>query len=168
MKTETFPVTARGVGRRDYSDAIEFASAATAKGLQARAANTARYFGVPVVAWPDFWVMLFLFADEYRVVSEVAPRIAYHIFNIEVAGEGAALTLAGLYRFATYDDIWMWNVDKWYGDMFGYGKAALDYTKGIKTAEGKYYLIAFSQYTEKPSFNVHIKVNMLNEEVFYG
>lgn len=164
---KTFVVPEKGRGRPDYSSSVHYASYATAKGFQARFHLMAEYTDFDTLSWPDFYVSLFVFYDLEHKLTYPAPKIPYYIYSEKVSCESNALVFLGLYRFNSYADIWAWNVDKWYGDIFGHGKAELAYSKGIKTAEGKWYVDAFTQYSENPKFSMDKTVHMLCEEVFY-
>jgi len=167
MAVKIFTVPTKGIGRKDYSNAIEFATYATSKGLQARFTYMAEWTDLPTLAWPDFYVCSIQFFDEEHALTYPAPGIPYHLYQLLITGESNALIFTGFYRFNSEDDIWSWNVDKWYGDMFGYGRAELNFSKGIKTVKGKWYIIAFAQYIDKPTFSVDLTSHWLSEEVIF-
>lgn len=164
MKTQLFAVPSKGIGRKDYSDQVEFVSYATMKGIQYRYQLTAK-FTLPTLPYPDFYVSLYRFVNRDGVLVYPAPDIPYHLYSVECAGETKELMMAGVYRFNTYDDIWIWNVDEWYGDVYGYGKVKLQYSKGIRTVEGKYYLLALAQWSEAPTFVFNDTDHLLREDV---
>ncbi len=164
MTTKLFPVPARGVGRRDNSCQVEAVSYATMKGLQYRYQATAK-FVLDTLAFPDFYVSLYQFVDLEGNLVYAAPDIPYHLYSVECTGETPELMFAGIYRFDTYDDIWIWNVDEWYGDVYGYGKVKLQYSKGIRTVEGKYYLMALAQWAAAPTVVFNDTDHMLREDV---
>lgn len=164
---QTFEVLVKGRGRPDYSSSVQYASYATARGYQRRHQLTAEYTDFPT--FPPGWAYasIFIFYDENDKLTYPAPKIPYYIYSEKVSCESNALVFLGLYRFNSYADIWLGNVDKWYGDIFGYGEAELEYSKGIKTVEGKWYVDMFAQYSEKPTFSMDKTVHMLREDVFY-
>ncbi len=170
MKIELFTVAPTGVGKRDYSQGIEFASQATSRGHQARDITTLDII-LDTAAFPDFWAQPMEFFWPDGSLRYEAPSTPLHIHDVVITSERNALVLAGLYRFASFADMaaaWPWTVEVWYGDIWGYGKAELHYTNGIKTEPGKFYAIAFSEYSEEPTFHIHMTVGALKEEIIYG
>jgi hypothetical protein len=167
MQLETFVVPATGIGRRDYSQAVEFASQATMRGHQLRGAVIMDSVVLPTVPWPWCYATPIAFFDAEGILRPT-PTIPEHFQSIIVTTQRQALVLAGLYRFRTYNDIVIWNPDEWYGDMFGYGRAELLYTSGIKTELGKYYAIALAEWSEEPTFTVSFTFSSLQEEMVYG
>lgn len=168
MKTQYFSVPVVGIGRRDYSEGIEFATQASFRGHQARINWADDYIDVPTIPFPFSYGVLLLFFDATGALVSEAPDIPYHIFSIIVTSERAGLVTTGLYRFASLADAMIWNVEKWYGDVYGYGKAELLYTAGIKTAPGKVYVVPLAEYSEQPTFSIHSTITALEEEVIYG
>lgn len=168
MKTGYFAVPEVGVGRRDYSETVEFASEASFRGHQLRLCWTFEFPGVPTVPFPGFYAIGLLFWDAAHVPVIPAPDIPYYIYKVTITTGRAALAIAGFYRFASLADANIWNVEKWYGDSYGYGKAELVYTNGIKTLEGKVYCVAFAEYSEEPTFDFRMNIDGLNEEIVYG
>lgn len=168
MKVETFVIPQRGMGTRDYSEAVEFASQASFRGHQARVNWAEDYYDADTLPFPEINAAALLFFNAAGDTVIEAPDIPYHIYHIIVTSERNALVVAGFYRFASLADAYIWNVEKWYGDVYGYGKAELLYTNGIKTEEGKVYVVALSEYSEEPTFSIHMTANALEEEVIYG
>ena len=168
MKTKYFTVPPVGIGRRDYSEAVEFASEASFKGHQRRDCWTFEAPGVPTVPFPGFYAIALGFWDAEHVPVIPAPDIPFHIYKVTITTGRAALAIAGFYRFASLADAGIWNVEKWYGDSYGYGKAELVYTNGIRTLEGKVYCVALAEYSEMPTFDVRMNADGLHEEVVYG
>jgi len=168
VKPIYFTVPQVGVGRKDYSETVEFASEASFKGHQRRDCWVVDYSGVPTIPFPFSYAVLLQFWDAAHVVVVPAPDIPYHIYKVTITTGRAALTMTGLYRFASLADAYIWNVERWYGDTYGYGKAELVYTNGIKTEQGKVYCVSFAEYSEMPTFDFRMTVNGLHEEVLYG
>jgi hypothetical protein len=166
MKTELFPVPSAGIGRKDYSQGIEYATQASFKGHQIRA-NWTLNAVLPTVPYPDAWGIYLLFKVSGVWVT-VAPSTPHHVYKITVTSERNCLVTAGLCRFASLADVAIWNVEKWYGDMFGYGAVELLYTLGMKTVKGKVYVVTFSEYSGEPTMSIHVNVSALKEEVVYG
>lgn len=164
---ETFSVPAKGIGRRDYSRSVDFAVQPTLRGHQGRLNWYAEWI-LPTPDFDDSYAAYLQFFDAEGNSVVLAPDIPYHLHKIAVTTERKALIKVGLYRFASWADFLIFNYDKWYGDIFGYGKAELRFTNGIKTEEGKVYAVIFAEYSEEATFTAHFLVNSLSEEVIYG
>lgn len=168
MGTKTFTVPGKGIGRRDFSNALEFASQASSRGHQRRMVWTLEGYDIPTLAFPDAFGTVIPFFDEAGALVILAPAIPYHIYKVTNSSGRAALVLAGLYRFASLADAYIWNVERWYGDNYGYGKTELIYTNGIKTEEGKIYIVTYAEYSEKPTYDLRMSIDALYEKVIYG
>lgn len=168
MTTRLFTVPSLGIGRRDYSKSIEFATQATTRGHQARVNTIGDYVGVPVTPFPGFGASFITFFDENDALVTEAPGIPYHIYEVIVTSGRNALVICGLYRFNSVDEAYAWNVEKWYGDIYGYGQASLTFTNGIKTQKGKVYVVGLMEYSEEALCELHLLIHMLTEEVIYG
>jgi len=163
----TFTVPAKGIGRKDYSRNVDFAVQPTLRGHQGRQ-NWYAEWTLPTVPFGYIYVAYLRFFDAEGNLVYPAPDIPYHLYRMVVTTERNALILVALYRFASWADMMVFNYDKWYGDLFGYGEAELRFTNGIKTEEGKLYAVAFSEYSEEATFTAHFLVNSLREEIIYG
>jgi len=163
-----FPVAERGTGRKDYSNAIEFLTAATWRGRQLRTNWAAYWPALPTLVWPGAYYMHMLFYDaEGNLVNE-APAIPYQIQDIIFATERNALVFLGFLQFASYADLIIWNVEKYLGYIFSYNEAELLYCAGIRTIEGKAFAVIFGEYSEHATFATSLTVNAIKEEVVYG
>lgn len=163
-----FTVAVKGIGRRDYSRAVEFASQATMKGHQVRSNYAYDFYDVPTVPYPYAYSFLLDWFNAEGEIVTPAPDIPYHIYKLILTTGRKALAIVGLYRFLSEDDFWIGLIDKWYGDIYGYNAAELVYTNGIKTEEGKVYAVALAEYSEQAAFDIHITINTLMERVIYG
>lgn len=168
MNIETFSVPKLGIGRRDYSKCIEYAAQASFRGHQVRISWSADYIDVDTLPYSDRYGARLLFFDAEGKVTTCAPATPYHIYELIGSTERNALLLAGLYRFASEDDVNIFNVEKWYGDIHGYGKVEMRYTAGIKTVPGRIYYVGFAEYSEQPTFSIRLIINALMEEIRYG
>lgn len=159
--TTLFVVPATGAGKADYTQAIEFATQPTWRSWQRRTVWTLHVDGIPSVPIADFY-FIFLYSFEAGVLywDTRKPR---HFQNVIVSSSRKALVVAGLYQFATLADELAWLPEKWYGDMWGYGKAELEYTNGIRAEVGKYFAAKLCEYSGEPTFDIDISVSSLDE-----
>lgn len=163
-----FPVAERGTGRRDYSNAIEFLTAATWKGRQLRTNWTGYWADLPTLIYPMSYFVHFPFYDADRNLVNEAPDVPYQIQNVVISSERNALVFVAFLQFASYYDLTIWNIEKHLGYLFGYNEVALNFTCGIRTIEGKAFAALFAEYSEKATCDVYLTANALYEEVVYG
>lgn len=162
----TFAVTPGGIGRRDYSTAIEYASQPALRGWQGRNNWAADYSGVPTLPFGWAYEMrLGFYTAGGLLVYEAPSDIVNHIYYAGVTSSRKALVNVGLWVFANLADWWAWIVEKSLGWVNGYGAAELEFTKGVNTEAGKVYSIMFGEYSPEPLFDMRITVNALEEEV---
>jgi len=163
---KTFNVASRGIGRKDYSLAVEYASQPALKGWQARNNWALDYEDVPTLPYDWAYVIYLGFFDAEGVLhGEVPSGIVNHIYYVGVTSSRKALVVAALYEFASLDDYWAWIVESEYGYVSAYGVAELVFTNGINTKPGRVYAVMWTEYSEKPTFDMRITVNALEEQV---
>jgi len=166
MKIETVAVATKGIGRRDYSSAVEYASQPTARGFQGRNNWAADYTDVPTLPFGWVYADALGFYDAAGVLTYEAPAdIVNHIYYVGITSSRKALVNVGLYQFASYADYLAWIVEKVLGWVSGYGIAELEFTTGINTEAGKTYAILFGEYSEEVTFDMRYTVNALEEKV---
>lgn len=165
MKITTYSVAPAGIGKRDFSVAIQRSTAMVIAPRTNRIAWNVTYPGLATFPWPNCWgTGPWLFFDEDNNIVDVAPRTPYHIFEGEASSPMNALTLWAFLRFPSMADYFAWNWDRWYGDYYGYGKARMKLTSGIKTEFGCVYTAVFSVYSEFPTFDVTLDVHGVEED----
>lgn len=159
------PVVPMGLGRKDYSAGVEKSVQPVVANRTPRISWSWGYLALPSVVYPNFYAtMPIFFYDEYDNLVTVAPRVPYHMFEIELSSPIGGLVFVGFQRFASLADFWAWNVEKWYGDFYGYGRAKTRYTAGIKTEEGKLYSVSYGVYSELPNFDVDMDIKGIEED----
>jgi len=165
---ETFTVPVKGIGRRDYSKAVEYASQPTSRGRLARVNWGINFNGVPWIPFPWVYGWKIVFIDEEGHAVVAAPALPRHFYHMGITAKRAALIVVGCYVYADEAHADMWLPEACFGWCYGYGKAELSFTNGVKTEEGKVYSLLFAEYSEEASFDVFITINALLEEVAYG
>ena len=166
-KESTFTVAPRGVGRADYSSSLEFISQPAVRAKQARMS----WIGAYTLYTPPFGVIYTVplpFYTPEGVVQYSAPDAPYHFHSVGVTTARDALCIVLFARFLTYSDIMIWNVEKYYGFVYGYQHAHLLVTSGIKTEEGYYYAAGIAEYSGELTFMIRYEAQALVESVAYG
>lgn len=168
MVVQVFDVPIEGIGRRDYSQAVEVATASSWRGHQRRVSWGGSYtlptpvFGLVYITYLPFDVSI------EDPLGLFAPATPYYFMSLTVSSIQDALTCVFFANFATWDDVLIFNYDEWFGEIYGYGKASLEYSKGVKTKEGRIYVLGFCTYPESATFTAEFSVHGLQEEVVYG
>lgn len=161
-----FSVSIRGVGRKDYSIQVQ----RSVQPVISRRVNRITWYlywaaPLPTLIYPNYYATTPLqFFDENNNLTETAPRVPYHIFEINASTEMNAVMFVGLMRFASMDDYLAWIMERWYGDHYGYGVAKGKYTAGLKTEPGRVYSVGFAVYSEFPAFDVKINIHAVEED----
>lgn len=165
----TWPVVSRGIGRSDYSAAIDFASQATMRGHQARFVVAWTFEDVPTSPFPyayEYVIGFYDFHSETWVYA--APAQPYHIFRVALTTDRNALVDVVLAKYASIADYLAGIIDTVYGEVFGYQNTELLVTNGVRTEEGCVYSVIFAEWSEEAYFTAHIMENKIAEEVIYG
>jgi len=143
MNVETFAITARGVGRKDYSKTTE-------RSIQPFPTPTLRQdrFNItgtvilPVIPFP--WVYLFgpiPLPQEDGTWEYTASTISAHFFNLSASIKTNHLICLGLVRFASLDDFGWGIIAEQSPTIFSYNRVVLTFSVGIPTQEGSVYAV---------------------------
>ncbi len=138
---KAFAVPTRGVGRLDYSRAIERSTEpfATPALRQDRSAGIYEYT-LPYIPWPGgSWYNAFPFPQEDGTWDWEASSIILHFSSIHASIQTNNLLYIRLDRFASWEDWLIYNVAQSSPQLFGYGKVVLDFIIGIPSQEGSVY-----------------------------
>lgn len=166
MRELPFVASAVGIGRRDYSSAIEYASQPTVRGFQGRNNWALDADNVPTLPFGVAYSMAIgFYTRDGTLVYEAPSDVINHIYYVGAASGRKALVNVGLYYFASLADYYAWIVEGYHGWVSGYGLAELRYTTGIPTLAGRTYAIMFGEYSLEPLFDIRITANALEEEV---
>lgn len=155
MPEETFIVTPKGVGRKDYSKTTE-------RSTQPFITPTLRQdriemhadFTLAVFPFPSAWQFLIPLPQEDGTWWYEASSIVTHIFEIHVSLRTNHLVTLGLLRYASIDDYPL--IPERAPQIFSYGKANLTYSKGIPTQKGSLYSILASGWPDTPTQDITI------------
>ncbi len=161
----TYAVVSQGVGKRDYSLTVEKSTEPVISHRHRRASYSGTWAGIPTNVYPGWylnWPMQWI--NEYGIGVDVAPRLPYHIYEIEVATPLSCLVYLSFWRFDSLADWDIFNPDAWYGDIYGYRKARFLWSRGLTIIEGKVYAIGFGVYSELPLFDLTVDAHSLIED----
>lgn len=156
MKVEAFTVATRGVGRKDYSRAVEHSVQPfiTPTLRQDRFSLTGPLFTVPFQPFPLVWEVPLTMPQEDGSWGWLASSIHLHFFELGVFIMTNHLVAIGLLRYASIEDFLIGNVAQTSPQIFGYDKANLTFLKGLPTQEGSLYAIMFGGWPDTTTFEV--------------
>lgn len=140
MKAQTFTIPAKGVGRKDYSDAIE--RSVQPYITRALRQDSFEVYGVwlmPVIPFPLAWDFYLVMPQEDGTWDYLASSITLHFFELHASIKTNHLIGIGLKRYASIDDALAGIVAERSPFIFSYNKADLTFLKGIPTREGSVY-----------------------------
>jgi len=144
MIIQTFDVTAKGIGRKDYSRAIE-------RSIQPFLTPTLRQttftatatWTVAVTIFPVAYASAVSMPQEDGSWDWLASSIPVHFFEVYVSIMTNHLVTVSLVRYNSVADYLAGIIAEWSPEIFGYGNANLTFHKGIPTQEGSLYAIRF-------------------------
>lgn len=163
----TFPVEAKGMGRRDYTKAVERSTQPfiTPSLRQIRFAGQGTWT-LPAGAWPGgWWYVAWAMPQDDGTWGWTASSVVQNLFEIYVSTRSNHLVLIGLQRFASWNDYVIYNVADWYPQLFGYGKVGLTFQAGIPTIEGSVYATIFGCWTDAASYEITVGIYGISTEL---
>ena len=160
---ETLRVTTRGVGRKDYSENVEVATAPFIRrgtpSWQQRFFYSVRYTALDGLTFPDVYEVLLSFLVD-NALQFTAPSRPYLFYLVSISSDRNALVGMALNRYASLADYQAGNITEHAGQAYGYGKASLQYKKGIPTVEGNVYTVYIGDWLGTP-FNLNLVIHGL-------
>lgn len=152
-----FPVKARGIGRRDYTESIQYSTAPfTTPSLMQQGFVALGTFVVPVSIFPVAWASAFPLPQEDGSFGFLASSINAHFSEVDVSIRSNHLVTCALVRYNSIADYLAGNIAEWSPEIFGYGHATLKFQKGIPTQEGSLYAIRFGGWPETATVEITI------------
>jgi len=169
MITTTTPIPAVGVGRPDYTQNIAWAAVSTQRGVQIRQTFHAYGTNVDTLPYPNAYGMVVPWYNHSSAVVYVVPDdLPAHMQSLHLTTPRDVLKTIQLFRFASWADYLLWNVEKLEGELWGYGALTLRWSKGMPAVTGRVYVIGFGEFSNEVHFDVSIQLHNILEEVVYG
>lgn len=145
LRRETMTVTTTGVGRKDWSQSVEYSVEQQIRSLQERFFYSVRYTGLAGITYPNVYESPLAFLVN-GTLQNVAPTVKPWVFYlVEVSSDRNALVVVALNRYGSYADYLSGTIAERFGTAFGYGIATLIFTKGIPTTPGSVYAIQYGE-----------------------
>lgn len=165
-KIDIFTAEARGVGRKDYSRAIERSTQPfiTPTLRQDRLAAFGDFL-VPATAFPWGWSALITQPQDDGTWDWIASSIICHYFEIAVSIEQNSLCFIFFENFASLADYYAGIREMYTPQVFGYGKAKIRLSVGFPTHQGGLYQFVFGAWPEVASYRITVSVTGIASEL---
>lgn len=160
LKRRSFSATPTGVGRKDYSQNVEYSVEREIRSLQERFFYSYRFDALSAVTFPDVYESQLQFLID-GVLYDEAPTIEPWMFYlINVTSDRNALCVVTFNRYASKADYDTGTIAENLGTAFGYQEAKLELTKGIVTQAGSVYSIQYADFCAT-NFNMDVVIHGL-------
>lgn len=142
MKAVTFVAPVKGVGRKDYSKAIEYSTQPyiTPSLRQDRDIAIGTVTN-PTLPFPTAWMFPLLMPQEDGTWDWLASSITTHFFEVFTSIMTNHLVVVGLIRYASIDDFFLDIIAERSPILYSYNKAEVNFLKGIPTKVGSLYCL---------------------------
>ncbi len=154
--TKTFAVEARGVGRSDYSQAVEYATQPyiTPTLRQARFSLINATFLDVTLPYPFGYKVPILMPQEDGSFGWLASAVVLHWVEIGMFIKTNHLVALGLRRYANIADYLAGVVAQRSPHIFKYGNASISFSKGIPTQVGSIYAIWTGAWPDTATYQI--------------
>jgi hypothetical protein len=171
-----FTVPAAGVGRVDFSENVEVATSALIRSHLVRTVWYGEGIDMPAVPFPNLeWDVLLFFKSDGGTMPVLIPgfedytwdagKIAEHLENFSLTTDYNSLMRVKFAIYKSVADLFADVPEKVLWDEWGYGAVEWAFSNGVPTTLGKIYGFQYSVYNNKPTFNLHVHVSSIREEV---
>lgn len=143
-------VSASGVGRKDYSQNIEYSVERELRSLQERFFYSYQFTGLTALVFPDVYESALQFLVNGALQYEAPPQNPWMFYLVEATGHVNSLTVITFNRYLSYTDYLAGTVHERLGTSFGFlstNDAKLELTKGIPTVAGSVYSVQYGVYS---------------------
>ena len=148
-----------GVGWKDYTQDTEFATEAFIRTVQERFFYSVFFSNLAALTFPNVYETRLDFLVD-SVLTRTAPKRPYMFYLLSASTDSNALVYVSLLRYANYQDFLNGVVAEYLGTAFGYGKAEVELTKGLRTNEGSVYSVQFGEFCGR-NFNMNLVLHGL-------
>jgi len=135
-----FAVPVKGVGLPDYTATMERITSPTMSPILRQRAAMGPFAGwIPTRPFPLMYNMVLEQPQEDGTFGWIASSISVHWSRVEIAASSNCLLRIEFLRYRSFLDAAMGIPDVVYPGVYGYGKAIVEYSAGIKTEPGYLY-----------------------------
>lgn len=147
MSKRVTTVLATGVGRKDYSQNVEYSVETALRSLQERFFYAYNYAGLPALAFPDVYESRLQFLLNGVLQYNAPSEKPWMFYLIEATTNTNDLCVVTLNRYATLDAFNSGTITEHLGTAFGFLEAKLEFTKGIPTVAGSIYSVQLGVFS---------------------
>lgn len=140
-------VVADGIGRKDYSQSVEYSVEKEIRSLQERFFFSYNYVGLPALAFPDVYESRLQFLIDGVLQYNAPSKKPWMFYLVEATTNTNSLVVITLNRYATLQAFNDGNITEHLGTTFGFVDAKLEFTKGIPTVAGSIYSIQIGEFS---------------------
>lgn len=156
----TSRTTIVGVGRKDYSQSIEYSVENAIRSLQERFFYSNSYTALDALAYPDVYEVPLQFLVGDTLQNTAPTNKPWMFYLVEATTNTNNLAIIAFNRYSSYNDYLLGNITEYLGSNLGYVEAKVEYTKGVATIPGSVYSIQFGVFSGNP-FDIEIVLHGL-------
>lgn len=160
LKRRETTVVATAVGRKDYSQNVEYSVEREIRSLQQRFFYSYSFTGLAPVAFPDVYESQLQFLVNGALQDEAPTTEPWMFYLVNVTGSRNALCVVTFNRYASRADYIAGTVAERLGTAFGFQEAKLELTKGIVTQAGSVYSVQYADFCGG-AFNMDVVIHGL-------
>lgn len=140
-------VSPTGIGRKDYSQNIEFSVEKAIRSLQQRFFYSYNYAGLPALVFPNVYETRLQFLVDGVLQFTAPSTMPWMLYLVEVTTNTNSLCVVTLNRYSTLQAYLDGNITEHLGTVFGFVEAKMDFTKGIPTVGGSIYSLQIGEFS---------------------
>lgn len=140
-------VSPTGVGRKDYSQSVEFSVETALRSLQERFFYSYSYTSLPLLVFPSVYETRLQFLIDGALQYEAPSQKPWMFYLVEATTKTNNLCVVTFNRYATLADFNSGTITEHLGTAFGYLQAKLEFTKGIPTKVGSLYSVQLGVFS---------------------
>ena len=161
----TFTVEPEGVGRRDYSQDLQYSTIKYERSYQIPNIYWLTVPNIPSLPPPAVWTLVYTFLLPDGTLAGNAPEHKTWFFNIRTATDRNALLFASFARWTNITELLAALPPvEIFRTRWGYGIIDMDFTKGVRTIEGCAYALLFNELVG-PVFNWRMNTTCMRERI---
>lgn len=140
-------VTASGVGRKDYSQNVEYSVEKELRSLQERFFYSYQFVGLNTLVLPNVYESLLQFLVGNSLQYEAPSQNPWMFYLAELTAHTNNLAVITFNRYLDYAHYLAGTVEERLGTAFGFLEAKLEFTKGIPTVAGSLYSVQYGVFS---------------------
>lgn len=153
-------VVATGVGRKDYSQNVEYSVEKEIRSLQERFFYSYQFANLNALVLPNVYESLLQFLVDSSLQFDAPSAMPWMFYLVEATTDTNNLIVMTFNRYLNYQDYLLGTVAERLGTSFGFLEAKIELTKGIPTVAGSLYSVQYGVFSGAP-FNMDLVIHGL-------